>query len=153
MPSFTLRAFTLIELLVVVAVIGILTSVVMGSLNTARDKAENAAVRSNLGAARGQAELYHDVNMNSFEGVCDSGAGIGGVKTIYQAIATSVFTTGGATVGNGPTTQTNGTCNDEVDGWAAEAWLKTGGYYCVDNVGNATTSETSLLGVGELVCE
>jgi len=37
------RGFTLIELLVVVAIIGLLSSIALASLNTARDKARNAA--------------------------------------------------------------------------------------------------------------
>lgn len=148
-----MRAFTLIELLVVVAIIGILTSVVLGSLNTARNKSQDAAVKSNLASARSQAELFHDVNGSSYEGVCDSGAGVQGVKTIYPAVSAAVFAVGGVTIGNGPTNLSSGTCNDDVTGWAAEVALITGGFYCTDNVGNATTSVDSLLGAGELVCE
>lgn len=147
------RGFTLIELLVVVAIISILTSVVLGSLNTARNKSQDAAVKSNLATARAQAELFHDVNNSSYEGVCDSGAGIGGVKTIYPAVSAAVFAIGGITVGTGPTTVSSGTCNDDVAGWAAEVALITGGFYCTDNVGNATTTADSLLGAGELACE
>ena len=52
--------FTLIELLVVVAIIGILASVVLASLNTARAKGSDAAIKANLDNMRAQAALYYD---------------------------------------------------------------------------------------------
>jgi len=56
------KGFTLIELLVVVSIIGLLASVVMTSLNTARAKARDTKRMQDLHQIKVALEMYFDVN-------------------------------------------------------------------------------------------
>lgn len=55
----SIRGFTLIELLVVIAIIGVLSSVVLASLNQARIKARDTSRISQLAEIRKALELYY----------------------------------------------------------------------------------------------
>ena len=125
------RGFTLIELLVVIAIIGILSSVVLASLNTARGKGANAAVKSNLNNIRAQAELVYDTAGGTYAGVCaDSNVAKGG--------AAAAAAGGGSWV-----------CNNSASAWAGSTALKSAegsnGYWCVDSTGTSK-GETGALG-------
>ena len=131
------RGFTLIELLVVIAIIGILSSVVLASLNTARSKGADAAVKSNLNNVRAQAELFYDGNVNSYAGVCVNGAA--GTNTIGRGVQSAI------TAGGEPTAVLNTRCGDAAGTWAAWTRLKsdTTAGWCVDSTGTS-----KLIGTG-----
>src|SRR3989338_117335 len=60
------RGFTLIELLVVVAIIGLLSSVVLASLNGARVKGRDARRLADVKQIQLALELYYDDNGNKY---------------------------------------------------------------------------------------
>jgi prepilin-type N-terminal cleavage/methylation domain-containing protein len=60
------RGFTLIELLVVIAIIGILASIVLASLNSARQKGRDARRIADLNQYQKALTLYYDDNTQQY---------------------------------------------------------------------------------------
>ena len=67
------QGFTLIELLVVIAVIGLISSVVLASINRARGKARDARRRGDLQQISKALEFYFN-DKNAYPLTCPSGA-------------------------------------------------------------------------------
>lgn len=152
------KGFTLIELLVVVAIIGILASVVLASLNSARTKGSDAAVKANLAGTRAQAELFYDGG-GSYDTVCAE-ATDGGIYAGVLAALHASFSAG--TMGADMAVQTagNGACHDNATSWAAQVPLKSTNvvgaatgedYWCVDSTG-VSKIEDALMAVNAVSC-
>ena len=137
--------FTLIELLVVIAIIGILSGIVLASLNTARGKGGDAAVKANLSGIRAAAELEYD-RLNCYgdgAGACAAtavapGACAGTADTIFgepkvlAQIDAAKQVGGGVNACASPANQTS---------WAVVSMLKSGAPtvngWCVDASGKS----------------
>ncbi len=137
------KGFTLIELLVVIAIIGILSSVVLASLNSARAKGADAAIKANLVNARAEAELYAELNQNKYASSV--------TPTVNVCNATGVNVIGDNRQAALDAGSTSVVCNASQDAWAMSALLKsTSVYWCVDSTG-ASKEGASALG-GATVC-
>jgi uncharacterized RDD family membrane protein YckC/type II secretory pathway pseudopilin PulG len=109
-----------------IAIIGILASVVLASLNSARDKGQDAAIKATLNNVSAQAELYYDDNLNSYEGLC------------YDRQTTLLLD---QTFGDNDVEYV---CSDSVSAYAITGPLNEEGYYCVDSAGTAKVVDYGL---------
>jgi prepilin-type N-terminal cleavage/methylation domain-containing protein len=148
MKSGSSGGFTLIELLVVIAIIGVLSAVVLASLNTARSKGNDAAIQSNLSSIRSQSELYFDgLGGNKYganvalESDCAAADNMFSAalseSNIYRAVAAADDV-------NGPSGTV--TCNVSAGGTAyavfAQLVVDSTTYWCIDStsVGKVVTA-------------
>ncbi len=150
MKNYSVRGFTLIELLVVIAIIGVLSSIVLASLNTARSKGADASIKSNLSNVRAQAEIQND-STGCYSSYASAGSCSGTAPAVlaaaecstHYATAGSIFNQSNIRAAIAAATSSAGTafssCAATVGGtaWAIVVPLKSTNTlaWCVDSTG------------------
>ncbi|MAQ77205.1 hypothetical protein CL684_01635 [Candidatus Campbellbacteria bacterium] len=159
------KGFTLIELLVVISIIGVLSTIVLGSVGEARDNAKDARLKATLSQMRSQAELQalQDGNYNAicdatsqsgimFRDAVDNGTSQSGQNTICtdedgretgESGDSSTLVSSGNAAGPG----------DNGNIWSASVQMSTTDWFCVDSSGAAVvTTSREIDGTSDKSC-
>lgn len=91
----TQKGFTLIELLVVISIIGLLSSIVLASLNSARDKAKVAKAKSEMLQIIKAIEVARNETGLSLMGITLSGCTYCGGASVYTTSIQRIIASGG----------------------------------------------------------
>jgi Tfp pilus assembly protein PilE len=138
--------------LVVIAIIGILSSVVLASLNTARARGSDAAIKADMAGLRAAAELYYDTNSGygtqAYTADCGGTvAGVFGDTNVQLQIDDAVTK-------SGQTAATAAKCVASANAYVIAVQLKSAATlgWCVDSVGASQQITWANFASGDTTC-
>ena len=112
------EGFTLIELLVVIAIIGILASIVLVSLNEARNKGYDTEVKSEIAQIKNAMEICYDNNNGVYGDACDTAAELGTANITPPGCSGTSYTIRTGSQGYHISSKM---CSDTTQTWCADA--------------------------------
>lgn len=125
------KGFTFFEFLILVTVIGILSAVVLASLNAARNQSFDSSIKSNLATIKIQSTMVYDLGGASYAQVCS-----------HASIAPLLKEVGA-------------TCTGAVSSWAVSAPrppMAVSPFWCADSTGRQCGTNTTHTGTACGVC-
>jgi|GEM_PF-3485078 len=141
------RGFTIIELLVVVAIIAVLASTIIISLDVINARGANTAVQTNLGQIRSESLLYREANGGLFLNLCEADSNPYRIRPQLLEACSRAGISGASCK-----------CFDGEDSWVAAVPLKQGGggyAWCVDsnNYGGTITETRFDMLTSNILCK
>ena len=133
------KGFTVVELLIVIAIIGVLVSVVLPRLQTARDEGIETKIKTELTIV-GKRAAVEESKVLTYDVVCGTNGVTQAVSITEQISAVESFT--GDTV----------TCNSRASEYAVSVPIDPAIHWCVDSDGLRIERATAL-GAVEYSCQ
>jgi prepilin-type N-terminal cleavage/methylation domain-containing protein len=134
------QGFTLIELLVVIAIIGILSAVVLASLNTARNKGKDARVISSVQQIRTLLEVgYNGALYEDLSTTANQFLTTGPNYTNINSLVTDAANQGGLITLISPTSRLTYAIYGRLPSSPTTAYR----YFCIDSTGKTNPAATA----------